>query len=381
MNKKISEKLSKIVTELQNSHLERGEVVRAMMLSALAKQNMFLLGPPGTGKSYLAHDFCSRIDSAQYFYYLLGKSTTSEELFGVLSLAALEKGKYERIIDGKLPTAHVAFLDEVFKGSTQINNSMLAVMNEKVYHNGNTLVKCPLLSVFAASNELPVEGDGLAAVYDRFLIRAQVNYLADEDNLASLLMGSNGKGDVHTTITLEELAEAQRAVEAVEITNDVAQLVLELRRLVKADGKIPQSSDRRFKQSLSLLKASAVLDGRTRINDEDLTIFNYILWDQPEQIKDVKRIVGKVASPVMTKISAIEDSLEEILARLQETGSGQYAAIEASKQVVSLKESLDQLVSKSKTNSPRVVEAQERFYTKYKAILSKQLKDALAEAK
>src|SRR5947207_7076039 len=164
------DKLRKIREELQQLFLERAELIDGALAALLAAQHILIIGPPGTAKSMLADELCRRITGATYFQWLLTKFTTPEELFGAVSLRALEADDYRRVTTHKLPEAHIAFLDEVFKANSSILNSILTIMNERRFHNGREVADTPLITLFGASNELPEE-DELQALYDRFLLR------------------------------------------------------------------------------------------------------------------------------------------------------------------------------------------------------------------
>src|ERR1043165_5698790 len=172
------EKLKKIREELRQTFLERGELIDGALSALLCSQHVLVIGPPGTAKSMLADEVCRRIEGAQYFQWLLTRFTTPEELFGAVSLKALEQDDYRRLTTHKLPEAHVAFLDEIFKASSSILNTILTLMNERRFHNGREVAGVPLLTLFAAANELP-EDDELLALHDRFLLRFVVDYLEE----------------------------------------------------------------------------------------------------------------------------------------------------------------------------------------------------------
>src|SRR5207247_2952600 len=140
--------------------------------------------------------------------------TTPEELFGAVSLRALENDDYRRVTTHKLPETHVAFLDEVFKANSSILNSILTVMNERRFHNGREVVEIPLVTLVGASNELPEE-DELQALYDRFLLRFVVGYIADDFRFLRMLQGK--PASTRTVLPLAELRALQDAARRVSI--------------------------------------------------------------------------------------------------------------------------------------------------------------------
>jgi MoxR-like ATPase len=161
---KLYEKFKKVEEELNEYFVEREEVVHGLALAILSENNMLLLGPPGVAKSMAVREWRAHIKGANYFEWLLTKFSVPEELFGPLSLKALEEDRYSRITVNKLPEAHFGFLDEIFKCNSGLLNSLLPVLNERKFHNDGISVDIPLLAVIAASNETPEEEDGLTAL-------------------------------------------------------------------------------------------------------------------------------------------------------------------------------------------------------------------------
>ncbi len=240
---------------------------------------MLLVGEPGTAKSMLAEELCRRIDGARYFQWLLTRFTTPEELFGAISLAALERDEYRRVTDHKLPEAHVAFLDEVFKASSAILNTLLGILNERRFHNGREVIEVPLLCLVAATNELPDE-DELAALYDRFLVRLRVEPIREDFRFLAMLRAP-APGAPRTGVALDELAAAQREVAAVAVPDGVLALVARLRAQLAAKGV--RVSDRRYRQSLDWLRARAWLANRAAVAPADLLGLEHLLWSDPEE--------------------------------------------------------------------------------------------------
>lgn len=311
MNQETQAKIAGIRDELKSKFVERDDQIVGTFCAILSKQHMFMVGPPGTAKSMLTDEICRRVEGAEYFQWLLTKFSTPEEIFGPISLKALENDEYKRITHNKLPEAHIAFLDECFKANSAILNSLLTVINERKYHNNGAPVDIPLQSLFGASNELP-EGEELGALYDRFLLRYVVPYIADDSDFKKMLTTNTtpNPATVPTTITLSELTAAQEEVKAISIPDELFDQIIQIRNELNRDGVI--SSDRRYKQALDILRAHAYLNGRAAVGDEDLEILQYILWGQPAEIKTVQRVIIGTANPLMNKILELMDQAHEI---------------------------------------------------------------------
>ena len=300
--------LLQIRTELRQTFLERDEEIDSILLALLSGQHCLLLGPPGTAKSALVKDLCSRI-GGDYFQWLLTRFTTPEELFGPVSLKALEQDQYKRVTTGKLPEANIAFLDEIWKASSSILNTLLTIINEREFHNNGSAQKVPLISLFGASNELP-ESDELNALYDRFLIKHVTAYLADDRSFVAMLEPAKTQAGTGTAITLDNLVKMQEEVSAITIPDDIISTLSSIRNLLRKENII--ASDRRYKQSLDLVRASAYLNGRTEATIEDLSILQHVLWTQPAEQKVVQKTVINLINPTISKAQELMDIASEI---------------------------------------------------------------------
>lgn len=300
------DKILQIEQELNTCYLERKEVIRGLLVGLLTKQHVLLLGPPGTAKSMVANDLCSRI-GGQYFQWLLSRTSTPEELFGPVSLKALENDSYRRVTTSKLPEANVAFIDEIFKCNSAVLNTMLSVLNERVFFNDGSPMNVPLEMAVGASNELPEDREELGALWDRFLLRYTVGYIRDPRNFEKLLAGGNN-GQAKTPITEQELAQARVEVDAVDISRIIPR-VQELRQKM-VELNIPVS-DRRWRQALNLVKAQAWLAGRNQASDDDLEILVATLWIEQGQIQQVRQAIMSLANPLdMEALDLLDQAME-----------------------------------------------------------------------
>src|SRR5258707_14384732 len=221
------EKLKKIREELRQTFLERGDLIDGALAALLSSHHVLIVGPPGTAKSMLADEICRRIEGANYFQWLLTKFSTPEEIFGAVSLSGLEHDDYRRVTLHKLPEAHIAFLDEIFKSNSSILNALLTIINERLFHNGRERVRVPLITMFGASNELPDEEE-LTALYDRFMLRFTVDYISEEFRFLKMLEGT--RSAARTTLSFADLDELRAQTRAVELPGSVLGAITELRR-------------------------------------------------------------------------------------------------------------------------------------------------------
>jgi MoxR-like ATPase len=303
--------LHQIETELKSEMLEREEAIRAALVCLVAKAHMVLLGPPGTGKSELVKRLSERFCASNgaglsYFVYLMTRFTTPEELFGTVNIPKMKAGEHERILDGKLPEKEVAFLDEVFKSSSAVLNTLLMVMNERAFDNGKARLTVPLISLFGASNEMP-QGDDLAALWDRFLIRLEVGYLS-EGNFEKLIdsqLTQSQSSKAPTTMSKADLAALQAKAASLPVPGSVKAALTTLRRDLGQKGII--ASDRRWVQCIRLLQAHALIEGRDSVEEDDLAILALVLWNQPQDRQEIAHMVAKLANPLNARATELKD--------------------------------------------------------------------------
>lgn len=286
----LAESISLVGTGL----VERDIESRLVILALISQEHVLFIGPPGTSKSMLGRRL-SQLCGGPFFQRLFTKFTTPDEIFGPLSLKALENDQYVRCIEGFLPTATVAFLDEIFKANSAILNTLLTILNERQFDNGagTRRVECPLKCVIGASNELP-ESEELDALLDRFLLRAQVSPVSDEGLLEILSSSGPGKEDElvdserNYSDGLDEVSRnVSSSLQSIEMNQNIAVLLKDVRNFV-TDTLGQYVSDRRLIKAARLLRVSAATHGRKQVDIIDVLLLQHMLWTYPQQ-KDALR--------------------------------------------------------------------------------------------
>jgi MoxR-like ATPase len=300
-----ADSLARIRDELNQTFLERSDLVDGALCALLSANHVLIIGPPGTAKSMLADELCRRIEDASYFQWLLTKFSTPEEIFGAVSLSGLEDD-YRRVTAHKLPEAHIAFLDEIFKANSSILNALLTIINERLFHNGRERVRVPLITMFGASNELPDEEE-LTALYDRFMLRFTVDYIVEDFRFLKMLEGA--RPTTRTTLGFAELDELRAATRSVGIPRGVLSAMAELRRELGRQQIV--ASDRRWHNSLDVLRAHALLAGRTEAGEDDLAFLEHVLWKDPEEHPKVRDAIHRI-------VKGYEEQARELLIQSQE---------------------------------------------------------------
>jgi MoxR-like ATPase len=296
-----------LLAALEHGLLERETAARVLLLAALAGEHVLLIGPPGTAKSELARRLHRVIGSAGYFERLLTRFSTPEELFGPLSLKSLEDDRYERLTAGFLPTAGIAFLDEVFKANSAILNALLTLLNEREFDNGSGRVKTPLVSVVGASNELPGD-ESLQAFFDRFLLRVPVAPVGDA-SFAALLSLSDAAPAAVTPLAGSEQAAVEARASSVALGDELIDACRRLRSWLAARGQT--MSDRRWRQWIALMRMAAASEGRGQLDALDLWLAPFVAGAAPKEMAALEdwfavELVGAVAHDAPWLARAVE---------------------------------------------------------------------------
>ncbi|HDR1141201.1 AAA family ATPase [Pasteurella multocida] len=293
----MQDRISRLLQQLNTNMHEREQILAITLLGAISGQNTFLYGPPGTAKSLISRRLSYAFETSNYFECLMNRFTTPEEIFGPISIQELKADRYIRQIEGYLPTADFAFLDEIWKSSPAILNNLLTIINEHIFKNGNERIDVPLKSLISASNEVPAENQGLDALYDRFILRLLVPPIQGNDNFNQLLNSKPSSEKLNISpeliISTKELGQWREQLHNVSLSNDTLLIIKYIRQELadKFDELKVYVSDRRWQRAALLLKASAFCNGRMETNHSDVVLLKYCLWTTPENREEVENIV------------------------------------------------------------------------------------------
>lgn len=325
---KLQPKLAALLKDLNQNLYNKENSIKLILLAVLAGESAFLLGEPGTAKSLIAHRISEGfedLDTAKpenagcvkYFEYLMSQFSTPDEIFGPVSLQALKNDEYKRITDNYLPKAQFAFLDEIWKASPAIQNSLLTILNEKKFQNGFESQKVPLQGFVAASNELPAKNEGLEAIFDRFLVRIIEDPISSDSTFFKMI---TSKKDTNTQIANKidgsKLKLLQEKSEEVEFPENLFEIIRNIRleiknynKSLKEDDEAFLVSDRRWKKIVGLLRMSAFLNDRKEINFSDFEIVPYCIWSTENQYEVGKKLVKNVIEKTLKSYSEVLEKL------------------------------------------------------------------------
>ncbi len=327
------ERVRKILDIMCDGLYEREDEVQLALLSSIAGESIFLLGPPGVAKSLIARKLKHAYKDAKSFEYLMGRFSTPDEIFGPISIKKLKgEDKYERKVENYLPDADIVFLDEIWKASPPIQNSLLTAINEKIYRNGTEELKLKLKGLISASNELPAENEGLDALWDRFIIRLYVDGIKEEEKFNMMIVSSDDlyvdKIPDDIKISHEEYILWQKDINKIEVPREVLDIIslirksISLRNQNNGEGKPIYVSDRRWKKILHLMKTCAFLNDRKAVDLMDCFIINNCIWNKDSEIEESLNIVEDVVrkngygieldlEPIKVEIDALKKEIEK----------------------------------------------------------------------
>lgn len=376
-------KMLAVMNELEQEVAERSELIFCIAMALLAKVNLFILGAPGQAKSYAVNAFCERITGARRFERLLSKQTDEEALFGRLDLSSLIPGavpasmlakdaKYQEmraaltqtaadfaasgdekdrqrlvlltetieqyrktlselssglpeiITTGKIPDAHICFIDEIYKANDGVLNSLLTALNERKYTNEGRVIRIPTISFFAASNEIPnfrnPEEQILAPLHDRFALKVQTQNIAERANRLEMLRRKQRparSAAAKAVISLDELCAMQEEAAKVVIPEAINELMDDLLCTLRTRGITV--SDRTFLNYGSVARAAAWLNGHSAVRPADLLHLKNYLWNEPQEIESIEKELARAcANPLRMSLDALYQKAQTCLAEYQQ---------------------------------------------------------------
>lgn len=413
-------KMLAVMADVNAVVAEREELVELISIALLTRKNLFILGEPGQAKSFVINEFRKCITGARQFERLLSKQTDEEQLFGRMDLKSLIPGSvpqdvldndptYQRMLadlvqshqqiadhpddeeqiytaagyatnveryrsilallhgseprvitTGKIPEAHVVFLDEIFKCNDGVLNSLLTALNERKYTNEGRTYKIPTISFFTASNEIPNFNDPaekiLEALYDRLELKVVTENIADRDKRLAIIRDKQDFAAVGTgaTVSLSELWDMQEEVERVAIPSQVNELADDVFCELRRNGL--KVSDRKLLNYSPIVRATAWLDGRQSVIPHDLLMLRYYLWQKPGDRALVDAILNRMCvNPLQDRVNDIRAMAAEVVEEFQaaKDATGNKALIKFRSEFVRLYQIRNELRSNAQTDAER----------------------------
>ena len=408
----LNTKMIAVMSEVGKEVAERSDLIEKMAIALLTRKNLFILGDTGQAKSYAINLFRRRIEGAKQFERLLSKQTDEEQLFGRLDLGSLIPGNvskgvleqdaiYTQLIEklaeareeyssepngirindalqnvamhkkilaelhgnepqvittGKIPEAHIIFIDEVFKANDGILNALLTALNERKYTNEGYTTDIPAISFFAASNEIPNFSDPaesiLRPLYDRFELKVVTRYVEDKQaRLAMLHKKQQASTAAATaTISLDELYSMQEEVRNISVPDSINELMdnilCELRR------RGVHVSDRKYFGFTPLVQAKAWLSSRDEVKPCDLAVLCAYLWTTPEEIEKVQAVIREICeNPLGESIKELHSVAAEAFSDFNSGANGNTsrAMVKFRNEFVALYKQIDALKNEAQS--------------------------------
>lgn len=349
------DRIETLLKALGKDLYEKEEAVRLVLLTAIAGESIFFLGAPGCAKSMIARRIAKAFKSdgdkpVKYFETLLNQFSIPEEVFGNISLKALngeledengnKKEEYRRLTENMLPEADIAFLDEIWKASPAILNTLLTIVNERKFHNGSKVMDVPLKALFAASNELPAKDRGLEALYDRFILRLPIDFIQNEDNFFEMIE-QPASSDFELSdeiknlqISNDDLKNWKTEIDNITLSEEARAVISAIKKELSVQNEVMSEEDtqngeafaigdRRWKKIAHILKTSAFLNDRIEVDLMDCQLIEYCIWSTEKQQKKVREIVEKCIQQngldCDTAIEEINEQIEEFEKQVTES--------------------------------------------------------------
>ena len=286
------DRVSALRLAMNQSFIEREQLITVLFTSLVANDNVAIVGLPGTAKSMGIRAIAANVYNSEMFEFICDKFTKPSDLLGSVSIPDMKNGVDKIRIDFKLGTCHFGFLDEGFKLNGATLNGLLGVLNDKRVWNGTGYTASPMISCIVASNEYPTSKE-LGALWDRFPLRFHVEPITTDDNFRRLIFESQ---EVNSPIQLADIYAMQAEVQNCNFSQSAFDVLLELRSQIQA--LRIYVSDRRWKKAVKILKAYSVLQGKVTVDRESFNILKHMLWDKESQRSKVAEIIDNLPDMV-----------------------------------------------------------------------------------
>ena len=330
----VREKVVRLIEGLCLGLFEREEPVKLALLSAVASESIFLLGPPGVGKSLIARRLKHAFRDGTSFEYLMSRFSTPDEIFGPVSIRKLkEEDRYERLTDNYLPGANIVFLDEIWKSGPAIQNALLTILNEKIYRNGEQEMIVNIKAIITASNELPPARESFQPLWDRFLIRYEMGGIRENRNFLRMITDTRDVYDDNVPpdakVDTEELEQWGKAIDAIAVPEEVLNTIQVVRHKLEQNNQKPNRDtepvhifDRRWKKIIRLLRTSAFLNGREQVDLMDCFLMVHCLWSHPAQLEEIREVVSETVRKhgysIAVNLSMLRKEIEQFEGDVEE---------------------------------------------------------------
>lgn len=328
------QKVALILEKIAQGVYEKEEVIRLALLAAISGESIFLLGPPGVAKSLIARKLKYAFRDGKSFEYLMNKFSTPDEIFGPVSIKKLkDEDKYERLTEKYLPGANIVFLDEIWKAGPSIQNALLTILNEKVYRNGEQEVEVNIRAIISASNEVPRHADGVDALWDRFLLRYYITEIRNHKNFIQMITSTEDvyedKVPEDAKITAEEYENWSKSIDQIQIPEEVSSTIQLLKHKITEHNERQASPeeqilvyDRRWKKIIRLLRTSAFLNNREKVDLMDCFLIGHCLWSRPSEFEKINQMlhetICKHGYSLALNLSSLKEELSEFESEVEQ---------------------------------------------------------------
>lgn len=336
MNDTLFTSLQKFRGSLNNAFLERTPVIDGLLAAVITKQNAFLFGLPGTGKSELVRAVSNGFTGSSFFGYLLSPTTDPSELFGPVAVSKLLKDEYSRDVQGYLPTANIAFLDELFRGSSAVLNSLLTILNERTFNNGKEVLTTPIQSIVAATNSFPQE-EALQAFCDRFLFRPTVDLLKAPTSkrlLDTWALDIKQRPTVESDLSYADLGKLQAEATLIAPSDEFLDSFAQVFEMLATRGITV--SDRRRVQILKFMRGWALVQGDDKLYPEHLhDSLIHIVYQTPDDVAVIREVLDQVIPTAERLLKDIKRAQAGVLSEFHAIQSKEAKNLEDLNHVVS----------------------------------------------